>query len=135
MRGVVRTLFACIIIAALAGFQEAAAQSETLTVNPDLAKRGKSLFTSRGCLACHSIGDGKRAGPDLAGVTDRRELDWLRRYLADPPAMMETDSVAKALLDEYKGVKMPDLNLNETQIDALLHYIKDETMKSSDDNR
>lgn len=126
MKRLVRTSLSLVAFVALAGVSAAAAQ-ETLTVDPQLAKQGKSLFTSRGCLGCHSIGKGKRSGPDLAGVTERRSLDWLRRYMADPPGMMETDSIAIALLEEYKGVKMPNLKLRDTQIEALLHYIKDES--------
>lgn len=40
------------------------------------AENGKKLFTTRGCVACHSLGSGKasKAGPDLAGVTKIRNL-------------------------------------------------------------
>lgn len=92
-------------------------------VDPAVAKRGQSLFRNRGCEACHSIGGGKRAGPDLKGVTERRELDWLKRWLKNTNEMLATDSIAKAMLAEYKGVRMPPLKLTDPEIDALLHYI------------
>src|ERR1044071_2655749 len=41
---------------------------------------GEYLFASR-CSACHSIGQGDKMGPDLAGVTARRERTWLLRYI------------------------------------------------------
>src|ERR1043166_7153940 len=41
------------------------------------------LFRSR-CSACHTIGKGDGVGPDLAGVTTRRDRAWLTRYLAAP---------------------------------------------------
>ena len=80
-------------------------------------------------MGCHSIGKGKLSGPDLLGVTDKRDLDWLKRWMKDPPAMMETDELAKELLKEAKGVKMPNMKLTDAQIDALLHYIASESQK------
>ena len=64
------------------------------------AKKGKSIFASKGCGACHSIGKpaSKMAGPDLAGVTQRRSADWLKRWLKDPTAMFGNDSTADAIL-------------------------------------
>jgi mono/diheme cytochrome c family protein len=106
-----------------------AAQTPTCAVQPDaaLAKRGQSLFTSRGCVGCHSVGQGKRAGPDLAGVTQRRDLAWLRRWMKDPTPMFETDSLAKALLAEYNNTRMPNLRLKDDEVEALLHYIAQES--------
>jgi len=37
---------------------------------------GKQIF-ERTCLACHSIGQGPRVGPDLKDINKRREHDWL----------------------------------------------------------
>ena len=42
------------------------------------AVKGKQDFESK-CLACHSIGQGRKLGPDLFGVTKRRDdkhADW-----------------------------------------------------------
>lgn len=135
MTAVARAFLAFLVVAALGGVGHAYAQDESLSVDPQLAKRGKSLFTSKGCLGCHSIGKGKRSGPDLAGVTQRRSLDWLRRYLKDPPAMMETDSIAQELLEEYNYVKMPNLRLRDADIEALLHYIESESPETSGDTQ
>ena len=33
------------------------------------------------CNACHSIGEGKKIGPDLKGVTERREEAWLIKFI------------------------------------------------------
>jgi protein SCO1/2 len=71
------------------------------------------------------------AGPDLLNVTDRRDLEWLKKWMKDPPAMMETDEAAQALLKEAKGVKMPNMKLTDAQIDALIHYMASESQKRS----
>ncbi len=101
-----------------------------LPVDTALAKRGEALFSSRACVGCHSIGKGKRVGPDLAGVTATRDLDWLRRWLKDPTAMLATDSLAKALLKQNNNVPMPMLRLADDEVEALIHYIARESGKA-----
>jgi len=101
-----------------------------LLVDTALAKRGEALFSSRACVGCHSIGKGKRVGPDLAGVTATRDLDWLRRWLKNPTAMLATDSLAKALLKQNNNVPMPMLRLADDEVEALIHYIARESGKA-----
>jgi len=105
------------------------AASKRLQPDAAMAKRGQSLFQNRGCIGCHSIGGGKRSGPDLAGVTERRDLAWLRRWLKNPTVMFDTDSTAKALLAQYNNTRMPNLHLKDDEVDALLHYIAQESHK------
>jgi mono/diheme cytochrome c family protein len=104
-------------------------QGGGITVDPALAKLGKTTFANKGCVTCHSIGQGVRAGPDLLGVTATRDLTWLKNWLKDPATMLQTDSLAQALLAQAKGVKMPNLKLSEREIDGLLHYIQQESDK------
>ena len=105
------------------------AQAQGVTVDANLAKKGKSIFTNRGCGTCHSIGKGVLAGPDLAGVTQRRDMTWLKSWLKDPAAMLASDSIAQALLAEAKGVKMPNVKLQDQEIEALIHYMAQESAK------
>lgn len=88
--------------------------------DPD-AVQGKLSFESK-CLACHSIGGGKKLGPDLAGVTKRRGDDWLSRWLTNPEEMLKNDAVAKELLKEHNGLPMPNQNLSEADIKHFLKY-------------
>jgi protein SCO1/2 len=69
-------------------------------------------------------------GPDLAGVTERRDLDWLRRWLKNPTAMLASDSLAKALLVQNNNVAMPAMRLADDEVEALLHYIAREGQKA-----
>jgi protein SCO1 len=85
---------------------------------------GAYVFQSR-CGACHTIGKGAGVGPDLAGVTTRRDRGWLVRYLRAPDRMLaEKDPIAVALFAEYKNVPMPNLHLSEGEIAALLAYVE-----------
>ena len=90
-----------------------------------MAKRGKSLFASRGCNACHTVGKtgSTAAGPDLAGVTERRSADWLKRWLKDPSTMIGSDSIVDAMVVVAKNVKMPNMKLSDSDIGALLAYL------------
>ncbi len=117
-----------LVALALAGVSSLA-QAQGMTVDANLAKRGKTLWQNRGCSGCHSIGKGRMAGPDLLGVTDRRDAAWLRRWLKETDVMLANDSTAQAMLAEAKGVKMPNMKLSDPDIEALLNYIAQETEK------
>lgn len=106
----------------------AAAQGSSITVDEALASRGKTVWTQRGCAGCHSFGK-RGAGPDLVGVDHRRSKEWLQRWLKETTQMLETDSVAQALVVEYKGVKMPQFKLPDADIEALIHYMARESGK------
>jgi protein SCO1 len=104
--------------------QEKASEAPaSFTVDAAKAKAGSKVFAAKACVGCHTIGKGRLAGPDLAGLLERRTEAWTRTWLKDPTPMFETDETAKAMLKEYNNVKMPNMKLTEEQIDQLLHYI------------
>jgi mono/diheme cytochrome c family protein len=81
-----------------------------------------NLFVSK-CSSCHSVGQGARVGPDLKGVADHRQKDWLRQMIQIPSRFLNTDPEARALLGQYNGVRMPDLGLDDAQVDALIELL------------
>jgi nitrite reductase (NO-forming) len=85
------------------------------------ALQGKLDFESK-CLACHSVGQGRKLGPDLAGVTKRRKDAWLSRWLKSPEKMLETDPDARAMLTEYNNIPMPNQSLSDAEIRQYLQY-------------
>jgi nitrite reductase (NO-forming) len=87
---------------------------------PD-AVAGKLAFESK-CLACHSVGQGKKLGPDLAGVTKRRSDAWLTKWLKSPETMLQTDADAKAMLKEFNNIPMPNQSLGDAEIRQYLKY-------------
>jgi nitrite reductase (NO-forming) len=87
------------------------------------AARGKLAFESK-CLACHSMGQGKKLGPDLAGVTKLRSADWLARWLKEPEKMLQTDATAKAMLKEYNNIPMPNQNLTDAEVREYIKYFQ-----------
>jgi cytochrome c2 len=111
-----------VVITSLVSTSRARAQ-EAAAVDPALADQGAKVWKSKSCDGCHSIGKGKRAGPDLAGVTSRRSADWLTQWLKDPPAMAKTDETAKAMVKEAQGTVMPNFRLKDDEIKALINYM------------
>ena len=60
-------------------------------------------------------------GPDLLGVTDRRERAWLTRYISAPEQVLAAgDPIATALYNKYKKVGMPNLRLSLSEVTELL---------------
>ena len=93
----------------------------TSTPTDPVAVKGKLNFESK-CLACHSIGQGKKLGPDLAGVTKRRTDAWLTSWLTSPEKMLASDADAKAMLKESNNIPMPNQNLTSAEIQQYLKY-------------
>ncbi len=94
--------------------------TEAAPTDPE-AVAGKLAFESK-CLACHSVGQGKKLGPDIAGVTKRRSDDWLARWLKSPEKMLESDADAKAMLKEYNNLPMPNQSLSDAEIRQYIRY-------------
>jgi len=86
-------------------------------------RRGEAFFL-KVCAACHTIGEGVRFGPDLAGVTLRRDHDWLVQYLQAPDIMLKQgDPIAVALNAQFPEVKMPFMAITETDTEDLIYYL------------
>lgn len=92
--------------------------------------KGEELYRTR-CNACHLLGDDDgllRNGPPLLGVVDRRDPAWLRRWIAEPDAMLaEKDPIAMELYEQWSRVPMPNLRLEQKEVDAILGYMKSES--------
>jgi len=85
---------------------------------------GTYIFRTR-CQTCHTIGGGDGVGPDLQGVTARREEKWLRRWIAEPNKMIkEKDPIVMEMMKQYKDINMPNLKLNAEDVRKVLEYIK-----------
>lgn len=105
---------------------EAPLVAPKLTISTDAAAiaQGKELFAAKGCVACHKVGGGKLVGPDLQGVTARRDQDWLSKMILHPDRMVKEDETAKKLLAEHL-VPMPNQNVDaQRELPLLLAYLK-----------
>jgi mono/diheme cytochrome c family protein len=64
-----------------------------------LPAQDPAVFFEDNCASCHTIGEGNIGGPDLKGVTARRDRAWLVQFLLDPEAFAD-DPVVKKMIEE-----------------------------------
>jgi len=85
-------------------------------------KEGRKLYNNL-CASCHKL-DRKLIGPALAGVTERRENDWLKAWIKNNAALRASgDRDAIAIFNEYNGSVMSAFpQLSDSQIDDILYY-------------
>lgn len=98
----------------------------TGAVDEQLAEEGEELFRTRGCVSCHTVGEGRRVGPDLLGVTERRTFEWTYHMVMNPDSMVNDDSIARRLLGEY-FTPMSDQNVQPEQFRAIYEYLRSES--------
>ncbi len=98
--------------------------------------RGEQIFRTR-CVTCHSVTGHELAGalgPDLLGVTRRRDKQWLLDWLRAPDQMLaKKDPIAVALYDQYNQLAMPNMRLHKAEALALLDYLDAETRRLAGD--
>ena len=98
----------------------------TGAVSGDVAK-GKTLYQSKGCEGCHSIGGGRRVGPDLKNVTTREDREFLMRMIVEPDKLIaEGNERAKQLVQEY-GTQKPNLGVSRQDAEDILAHINSQS--------
>ena len=96
---------------------------------------GETLFRTR-CSSCHAVGGANAAlaklGPNLFGVTDRRDRAWLRRWIREPDVMLaEKDPIAMPMFEAYNKVAMPNMRLSEQDAEDVLLYLEEESRRAA----
>jgi cytochrome c2 len=63
------------------------------------AEKGKEVYSSHKCGICHTInGSGGKMGGDLSDIGDKKDADWLTKYVKDPKSVMP-----EAKMPAFKG--------------------------------
>ena len=88
----------------------------------ELAEKGKSLFSTKGCTACHAQGR-RLTGPDLAGVSMRRTQAWLEHQILDPATMAQEDPIARELMATH-ALQMPNQGLTPDEARSVIEFFK-----------
>ena len=91
-------------------------------IDQTMAAHGKERFKKL-CAACHRI-DKKFIGPAPKDVLKRRSPEWVMNFLLNPIEMIEKDTLAKALFNEFEGTIMPKQDVTEADARAILEYFR-----------
>lgn len=88
------------------------------------ADRGEALFRQK-CASCHTVqgGSARGVGPDLKGVTARRDRKWLLDFIVYTDRMLASDPLAQRLLKEYGNIPMPTMGLTRADGAAVVDYL------------
>jgi len=118
----------------LSGWKKKQVRTADYENAPELRQipRGEQIFRTR-CASCHTVTGKELAGalgPDLLGVSQRREKRWLYDWLKAPDRMInKKDPIAMEMYERYNKLAMPNMRLNKEEADVLLAYIDDETQR------
>lgn len=99
-------------------------KSEYSDIPTDSAAIAKGeLAFSQNCSACHNFRqDG--IGPQLGGVTETASVDWIKAFIKNPKAIVESgDERGKKLFARYKTL-MPDFShYSDEQLNEIVAYL------------
>ena len=100
---------------------ESGSGQEEVIPGADLAK-GEELFKSI-CASCHKRYE-KAIGPALHGLTERREMEWIYKWIKNNKKLRESgDQQAIAIYEEYNKTAMPAYpQLSNQDIDNIVAY-------------
>lgn len=109
------------------------ATSASFAGGQDAPSEETIAFFEANCMSCHTIGGGRLTGPDLKGLTERRELDWLVEFIPDPKGMIDRgDPYAAKLFQDARGVYMTKVpGIDRALAEKLVAFIAVESAKES----
>jgi protein SCO1/2 len=109
-------------------------QPETGSTGTAMSNQPGQILFKKACAPCHTIGVGDRVGPDLRGVTERRDQPWLEEFIQNPSKMRaKHDPTALALAAAYPAVRMPAIGLAPADATDLIAYLTEENARLEKD--
>lgn len=92
-------------------------------VDAALAALGARLF-ERHCAACHAVTGEEKMGPNLAGVSQRRDAEWIRGIILNPDSMTRSDPVAAELKERYQVQMFVVGDVDQVQAHAIIEFLR-----------
>lgn len=91
------------------------------------AEQGKAIFSAR-CASCHSVNK-VLTGPALAGVHERRSIDWIVSFVQSSQSLVKSgDKDAVAVFNQFNKIPMPDhADLTAEDVKSVVEFIKSES--------
>jgi cytochrome c551/c552 len=93
-------------------------------VNAKLAAKGKVLFGTKTCMACHSVDGTRIVGPSLKGFWGRKtKTEAGEEFYADQAYFTKSIKEPMAQISAGYPPAMAQLPVSDSEIEALLHYV------------
>ena len=88
------------------------------------AAAGETLFKNN-CAQCHAVGSEIVVGPGLAGIEDRRDFAWLKKWINNPAAVIASgDKYAVEIFAKYNVQMTAFPAYGDAEIKNILAYVK-----------
>ena len=118
-----------LLLSTLLSLRAYAQTDSTLTApNQALVSQGEALFKGN-CTVCHQINE-KVIGPPLRDVHKRQPISWVKAFIKNSQKVIQSgDPYAVALYEEYNKTQMTPFDFSDTELDAIVAYIVNESTK------
>ncbi|HEX8038103.1 MAG TPA: PQQ-dependent sugar dehydrogenase [Chryseosolibacter sp.] len=95
---------------------------KNISTDPAIIAKGETEF-SKNCSSCHNFRQ-DAIGPQLGGITETTSPKWIKSFIKDPKATVESgDERGRKLVAQFKTM-MPSFGyLSEEDLDALVAYL------------
>lgn len=91
-------------------------------IDEKMAAEGERIAMEK-CSSCHKTSADTEIGPGWKGVTARRSPEWVMNFITNPEDMIDKDPQLKAIWEKCY-VRMPDLDLTDTQARQVLEFLR-----------
>ena len=121
----IRVMTACMIVCCfVVSGPQVMAQADQIPTDQAIIDQGGTLFNEWQCSTCHQI-QGKKVGPGLAGIYNRRDLPWLYAFIKNSSQVIASgDEYAVNLYNEYNNLQMPNHDLADEEILSIIAWVK-----------
>ena len=113
----------------LSNFHQISAQEEQQeTFDQNIVNSGESLFKGN-CTVCHAINE-VVIGPALRDVHERQSEEWIYAFIKNSQKVIKSgDEYAVDLYNQYNQTLMTSFDFSDDELNAILTYIKSESVK------
>lgn len=104
-----------------------------LSAQYTLGASGEEIYKKM-CMSCHSTTEKVLMGPGLQGLSERRENDWIIKWVKDPQGMVNSgDEYAVKLFNDFNKVPMPGFpQLTDEEIIDFVAYVDSQKQAGGD---
>ena len=109
-------------------YQLLAQEEQEETFDQNIVNNGESLFKGN-CTVCHAINE-VVIGPALRDVHERQSEEWLYAFIKNSQKVIKSgDEYAVDLYNQYNQTLMTSFDFSDDELNAILTYIKSESVK------